>query len=133
MSLQPLAKVASGGELARAMLALRLVLTQGPPVLVFDEVDAGIGGAAAVAVGRSLASLGASHQVLVVTHLAQVASWADAHVVVDKVVRGESTSTTLAVVVDDERITELARMLSGAPDSPTAREHAKELLESAQR
>ena len=133
MTLQPLAKVASGGELARAMLALRLVLTQGPPVLVFDEVDAGIGGAAAVAVGRSLATLGASHQVLVVTHLAQVASWADAHVVVDKVVRGDSTSTTLAVVVDNERITELARMLSGAPDSPTAREHAKELLESAQR
>lgn len=133
MSLQPLAKVASGGELARAMLALRLVLTQGPPVLVFDEVDAGIGGAAAVAVGRSLATLGASHQVLVVTHLAQVASWADAHVVVDKVVRGESTSTTLAVVADDERITELARMLSGTPDSATARQHAKELLESAQR
>lgn len=133
MSLQPLAKVASGGELARAMLALRLVLTQGPPVLVFDEVDAGIGGAAAVAVGQSLATLGASHQVLVVTHLAQVASWADAHVVVDKVVRGESTSTTLAVVADDERITELARMLSGTPDSVTARQHAKELLESAQR
>ena len=133
MGLQPLAKVASGGELARAMLALRLVLTQGPPVLVFDEVDAGIGGAAAVAVGRSLATLGAGHQVLVVTHLAQVASWADAHVVVDKVVDGDSTTTVLAVVADDDRITELARMLSGSPDSATARQHAQELLESAQR
>lgn len=133
MDLQPLAKVASGGELARAMLALRLVLTQGPPVLVFDEVDAGIGGAAAVAVGRSLASLSSRHQVLVVTHLAQVASWADAHVVVDKVVVSETTSTTLTVVNGEERITELARMLSGTPDSETARQHAQELLGSAQR
>ncbi len=88
MPLQPLAKVASGGELARAMLALRLVLTEGPPVLVFDEVDAGIGGAAALAVGRSLAAVGADHQVLVVTHLAQVAAWADAQVTVDKRVEG---------------------------------------------
>ena len=88
MPLQPLAKVASGGELARAMLALRLVLTEGPPVLVFDEVDAGIGGAAALAVGRSLAAIADDHQVLVVTHLAQVAAWADAHVVVDKQVDG---------------------------------------------
>ena len=88
MPLQPLAKVASGGELARAMLALRLVLTEGPPVLVFDEVDAGIGGAAALAVGRSLGAIADDHQVLVVTHLAQVAAWADAHVVVDKQVAG---------------------------------------------
>ena len=92
MGLQPLAKVASGGELARAMLALRLVLTEGPPVLVFDEVDAGIGGAAALAVGRSLAALADDHQVLVVTHLAQVAAWADAHVVVDKQVEGDTTA-----------------------------------------
>ena len=132
MDLQPLAKVASGGELARAMLALRLVLTEGPPVLIFDEVDAGIGGAAAVAVGRSLSSLGTDHQVLVVTHLAQVASWADAHVVVDKVVAGSVTTTTIEVVTEDERVTELARMLSGTPESSTARQHARELLESAQ-
>ncbi len=129
MTLQPLSKVASGGELARAMLALRLVLTVGPPVLVFDEVDAGIGGAAAVAVGRSLASLADAHQVLVVTHLAQVASWAGAHVVVDKQVDGETTSTSIAVVDGEDRITELARMLSGTPESPTAREHARELLD----
>ena len=130
MELQPLAKVASGGELARAMLALRLVLTEGPPVLIFDEVDAGIGGAAAVAVGRSLSSLGVDHQVLVVTHLAQVASWADAHVVVDKVVSGSVTTTTIAVVSEEARVTELARMLSGTPESSTARQHARELLDS---
>lgn len=128
MDLQPLAKVASGGELARAMLALRLVLTEGPPVLVFDEVDAGIGGAAAVAVGASLSRLATTHQVLVVTHLPQVAAWADLHVVVDKVATDHDTRTTLSVVDADDRITELARMLSGAPDSDVAREHARELL-----
>jgi len=130
MDLQPLAKVASGGELARAMLALRLVLTEGPPVLVFDEVDAGIGGAAAVAVGRSLSALGADHQVLVVTHLAQVASWADAHVVVDKVATESTTTTKISIVDGEERVTELARMLSGTPESSTAQQHARELLES---
>ena len=106
-------------------------MTEGPPVLVFDEVDAGIGGAAAVAVGRSLAAIGAGHQVLVVTHLAQVASWADSHVVVDKVVARSTTTTTIATVIDEDRITELARMLSGTPESSTARQHARELLDSA--
>jgi DNA repair protein RecN (Recombination protein N) len=130
MDLQPLAKVASGGELARAMLALRLVLTEGPPVLVFDEVDAGIGGAAAVAVGRSLSALGSDHQVLVVTHLAQVASWADAHVVVDKVATESTTSTKISLVGGEDRVTELARMLSGTPESLTAQQHARELLAS---
>lgn len=131
MPLQALAKVASGGELARAMLALRLVLTEGPPVLVFDEVDAGIGGAAALAVGRSLAAIADDHQVLVVTHLAQVAAWADAHVVVDKQVEGDTTVTTVGQVDGDGRTTELARMLSGTPDSATARDHASELLDAA--
>ena len=131
MPLQPLAKVASGGELARAMLALRLVLTEGPPVLVFDEVDAGIGGAAAQAVGRSLASIADDHQVLVVTHLAQVAAWADAHVVVDKQVEGDTTVTTVAEATGDARRTELARMLSGTPDADAARRLADELLDAA--
>ena len=130
MDLQPLAKVASGGELARAMLALRLVLTEGPPVLVFDEVDAGIGGATAVAVGRSLSALGVDHQVMVVTHLAQVASWADAHVVVDKVATELTTTTKISIVDGEDRVTELARMLSGTPESSTAQQHARELLES---
>jgi DNA repair protein RecN (Recombination protein N) len=99
---------------------------------VFDEVDAGIGGAAAVAVGRSLAALGVDHQVLVVTHLAQVASWADAHVVVDKVATDSTTTTKISVVNGEERVTELARMLSGTPESSTAQQHARELLESTQ-
>jgi DNA repair protein RecN (Recombination protein N) len=127
-ALAPLRKVASGGELARAMLALRLVLTEAPSTLVFDEVDAGVGGAAAVAVGRSLAALGAEHQVLVVTHLPQVAAFADHHAVVTKVVGRHRTSTAVALVDGDDRVVELARMLSGSPDSATAREHARELL-----
>ena len=87
----PLAKVASGGELARAMLAARLVLTEAPPTLVFDEVDAGVGGEAALAVGRALAELAADHQVLVVTHLPQVAAFADHQVVVTKDDRAGTT------------------------------------------
>ena len=133
MGLHPLAKVASGGELARAMLALRLVLSDGPPVLVFDEVDAGIGGAAALAVGQALAEVAVDHQVLVVTHLPQVASWADSQIVVDKDVSGERTSTTVVSVNGDDRVRELARMLSGTPDSETAQQHAREMLNAARR
>jgi DNA repair protein RecN (Recombination protein N) len=129
--LLPLAKVASGGELARAMLALRLVLTTGPETLVFDEVDAGIGGRAAVAVGRALAALARRHQVLVVTHLPQVAAFADCHVVVEKAAARGRTVATAAVVEGDERVAELSRMLSGLPESARAREHAEELLAAA--
>jgi len=124
----PLAKVASGGELARAMLATRLVLSAAPPTLVFDEVDAGVGGEAALAVGRALSALGRDHQVLVVTHLAQVAAFADQQVLVSK---SESKGRTVAgarPVTGNDRIVELSRMLSGHPDSPAARRHAKELL-----
>jgi DNA repair protein RecN (Recombination protein N) len=127
----PLAKVASGGELARTMLALRLVLTDAPPVLVFDEVDAGIGGAAAVAVGRALARLGHEHQVLVVTHLPQVAAFADAQVRVAKQSDDATTVSSAAMLDDDERVVELSRMLSGQPDSDAARTHAAELLATA--
>lgn len=130
--LAPLSKVASGGELARTMLAIRLVLTQGPPILVFDEVDAGIGGSAANALAESLEQLGATHQVLVVTHLAQVAAKARQHLVVSKAISEfdgrESTSTTVVEVVAESRIDEIARMLSGHPDSARARDHAAELL-----
>jgi len=128
----PLAKVASGGELARTMLALRLVLSAAPPTLVFDEVDAGIGGTAAVAVGRSLARLAQQpHQVLVVTHLPQVAAYADAQVRVAKQ-SDESTTVARARVLDHpERVIELSRMLSGQPDSDAARVHAAELLATA--
>jgi DNA repair protein RecN (Recombination protein N) len=124
----PLSKVASGGELSRAMLATRLVLSAAPPTLVFDEVDAGVGGEAALAVGRALGALGRDHQVLVVTHLAQVAAFADQQVLVSK---SESQGRTVAQarpVSGNDRVVELSRMLSGHPDSAAARKHAKELL-----
>ena len=128
----PLAKVASGGELARTMLALRLVLTAAPPTLVFDEVDAGIGGSAAVAVGRSLARLADQpHQVFVVTHLPQVAAYADAQVRVTKQSDESTTVAQVSVLDDRERVVELSRMLSGQPDSDAARVHAAELLTAA--
>jgi DNA repair protein RecN (Recombination protein N) len=123
----PLTKVASGGELARAMLALRLVLLDAPGTLVFDEVDAGIGGAAATAVGEALAELGGEHQVLVVTHLAQVAALADAHIAVTKRVADEVTTATAAALSGDARTAEVARMLSG-DSSAAARDHAADLL-----
>jgi DNA repair protein RecN (Recombination protein N) len=128
----PLAKVASGGELARTMLALRLVLTAAPPTLVFDEVDAGIGGSAAVAVGRSLARLADQpHQVFVVTHLPQVAAYADAQVRVTKQSDESTTVAQVSVLDDSERVVELSRMLSGQPESDAARVHAAELLTTA--
>ena len=127
----PLARVASGGELARTMLALRLVLTAGPDTLVFDEVDAGVGGTAAHAVGRSLASLSRSHQVLVVTHLAQVAVHADQHVMVSKSERDGATVSLARDLDPEARVVELSRMLSGSPDSDSARRHAEELLAEA--
>lgn len=132
-ALQPLAKVASGGELARTMLALRSVLSAAPPILVFDEVDAGIGGTTGFAVGRALARLGRHHQVLVVTHLPQVAAFADIHLAVQKHQEEDSTVSEVRVLSDQERISELARMLSGQPDSETARRHGEELLVEAQR
>ncbi len=129
----PLQRVASGGELSRVMMALRLVLSGGPPTMVFDEIDAGVGGEAALAVGRCLAELAADHQVLVVTHLPQVAAHADHQLRVAKHVDGTVTVTTVEPVEDDERVVELSRMLSGSPSSATAREHASELLEVAAR
>ncbi len=124
----PLSKVASGGELARTMLALRLVLTAGPPTLVFDEVDAGIGGEVANTVGLSLASLAGSHQVLVVTHLAQVAACAHHHVAVSKRELQGVTVSAAHLLDEEARVVELSRMLSGSPDSVAARGHAEELL-----
>jgi DNA repair protein RecN (Recombination protein N) len=140
----PLARVASGGELARAMLALRLVLagtaepaggpgaSDGPDTLVFDEVDAGVGGAAARAVGRALGALASERrQVLVVTHLAQVAAVADDHVVVAKVDDGTTTTASARPVTGEERVAELARMLAGTPESDATRRAAAELLADA--
>jgi DNA repair protein RecN (Recombination protein N) len=130
---KPLAKAASGGELARAMLALRLVLSEAPPTLVFDEVDAGIGGEAGIAVGRLLADLGVRHQVLCVTHLAQVAAFADEQVVVEKREEGGRTVASASHVDRDARVAELSRMLAGVGESAHAQSHAAELLERAAR
>ena len=129
----PLGRGASGGELSRVMLALEVCLAGSSPVptMIFDEVDAGVGGRAATEVGRRLAELARQHQVIVVTHLAQVAVFADKHVVIDKPggQRGV-TRSDVHVVEGHDRLVELARMLAGT-DSVTAREHAGELLESA--
>ncbi|MGO8863259.1 MAG: DNA repair protein RecN [Acidimicrobiales bacterium] len=124
----PLAKAASGGELARAMLAIRLVATSGPPTMVFDEVDAGVGGTAALALGEALHEVSRSRQVLVVTHLAQVAAKADHQITVLKSEAGGRTLTSASPVAGEERVVELSRMLSGHPDSDVARAHARELL-----
>jgi DNA repair protein RecN (Recombination protein N) len=129
--LQPLAKAASGGELARTMLAIRLAITGSAGLLVFDEVDAGVGGAAATAVGAALAALGSRGQVLVVTHLAQVAAQAAHQLAVHKVEEGGRTRSTVTVLDAQARVVELSRMLSGRPDSASARRHARELLGSS--
>lgn len=123
-----LTRVASGGELARSMLALRMVLSEDPSTLVFDEVDAGVGGSAAVAVGRALAHLGDRHQVLVVTHLAQVAALACAQIVVSKHIDDGNTFAAVEAVDGDRRVDEIARMLSGMEHSRSARDHAIDLL-----
>jgi DNA repair protein RecN (Recombination protein N) len=127
---KPLSKIASGGEMSRVMLALKSVLGSADTVgtLVFDEVDAGIGGATAIAVGRRLAELARTHQVIVVTHLAQVAAFADAHYVVRKLVAEDSASTMVAPVEGASRVAEIARMLSGN-ESEASIAHARELLE----
>lgn len=128
---RPLAKAASGGELARAMLALRVVLSAAPPTLVFDEVDAGIGGEAGTAVGRALATLGGRHQVLCVTHLAQVAAFADAQVAVSKADASGRTIARAELVLDEARVGEISRMLAGVGESSHARRHAGELIATA--
>lgn len=130
---RPLHKGASGGELSRVMLALEVALagTSPVPTFVFDEVDAGVGGKAAIEVGRRLAQLARTAQVLVVTHLPQVAAYADRHVVVHKSSDGTVTTSGLTVLAPDDRERELSRMLAGLEDSESARAHARELLETA--
>ena len=128
----PLAKSASGGELSRVMLALEVVLAASAEgtTMVFDEVDAGVGGRAAVQIGRRLARLARTHQVIVVTHLPQVAAYADVHLVVDSG-EGRSKSSVVRRLDDDDRVAELARMLAGLGESDSGRAHARELLEAA--
>lgn len=129
--LVPLAKGASGGEMSRVMLGLEVVLAATHPVgtYVFDEVDAGVGGKAAIEVGRRLHALSQHAQVIVVTHLPQVAAWADSHFVVTKNSDGSVTESNVRKVVKEDRVEEIARMLAGMESSTSAREHATELLE----
>lgn len=133
---RPLGKGASGGELSRIMLALEVVLANTDPVptFIFDEIDAGVGGEAAVQIGRRLARLAKHVQVIVVTHLPQVAAYADRHLRVNKAPNVEAGFTTSDVseLAGEDRVSELARMLAGHADSTSAREHAKELLETSQ-
>lgn len=127
----PLGKGASGGELSRVMLALEVVIAGSDPVptFVFDEVDAGVGGASALEIGRRLDVLAQTSQVIVVTHLAQVAAFANNHLRVVKDTDGQVTTSSVQVLEGEERVSELARMLGGMADSQTALSHARELIE----
>ncbi|RMI27869.1 DNA repair protein RecN [Nocardia stercoris] len=129
----PLSRSASGGELSRVMLALEVVLASSEhgTTMVFDEVDAGVGGRAAVEIGRRLARLARTHQVIVVTHLPQVAAFADTHLVVSKVDDGKGVDSGVRALTSAERVRELARMLAGLDDTETGRAHAEELLATA--
>lgn len=133
--MRPIAQAASGGELSRVMLAVQVVLAGADPVptMVFDEVDAGVGGAAAIEVGRRLQQLSTRTQVIVVTHLAQVAAFADRQLVVTKDSDGAITASSVVAVGGQDRVRELSRMLAGLAESEAAGAHAQELLDLAQR
>jgi DNA repair protein RecN (Recombination protein N) len=130
---RPLARIASGGELARVMLAVKTILARldRVPTLVFDEVDAGIGGAVALQVGDAMRRVAEHHQVFAITHLPQIAARAHHHIVIAKDARSGVSTADTNVVVDEERVREVSRMLGGDPDSAVSREHARELLASA--
>jgi DNA repair protein RecN (Recombination protein N) len=144
---RPLAQVASGGELSRITLALKASLAPGEPkdgakraktaktprTLIFDEIDTGVGGRVAEAIGRRLKKLSATSQVLCVTHLSQIASFADAHYFVDKAERNGLTFASISELSTDERVHEMARMLSGEEVTGAALEHARQLLQSTKK
>ena len=128
-----LSRVASGGELSRVMLALKTILARldHVPTLVFDEVDAGIGGRVGLMVGETMRRVAANHQVFAITHLPQIAARAHHHILVAKGARGGVTTADVTVLTGQARVTEIARMLGGDPESDVSRAHARELLESA--
>ena len=130
---RPVSRGASGGELSRVMLAIEVVIagTDPVPTFVFDEVDAGVGGAAAIEVGRRLSRLAEQSQVIVVTHLAQVAAFATNHLSVVKGTDGQVTASSVRQLTGAEREAEMARLLSGLADSESGLAHARELLEIA--
>jgi DNA repair protein RecN (Recombination protein N) len=129
-ALKPLAAIASGGELSRVVLALKSILaaTESVATIVFDEVDAGIGGAVAEVLGRKLAALARRHQVLCITHLPQIAKFADHHLKISKQVAAGRTRTAITRLSDEERPREIARMLGGEKITKVTLEHARELL-----
>ena len=128
-----LGRGASGGELSRVMLAIEVVIAGSEPVptFIFDEIDAGVGGASAIEIGRRLAVLAQSAQVIVVAHLAQVAAFATNHLSVVKGSDGSVTASSVRQLAGEERISEMARLLSGLPDSESGLAHARELVELA--
>jgi DNA repair protein RecN (Recombination protein N) len=130
---RPLARVASGGELSRVMLALKTILARldRVPTLIFDEVDAGIGGRVGLQVGETMRRVASFHQVFAISHLPQIAARAHHHILVSKGARGGVTTADVSVLDGDQRVTEIARMLGGDPESDVSRAHARELLESA--
>ena len=132
--LKPVSKIASGGELSRIMLALKGILAKGDniPVLIFDEIDAGIGGKAAETVGQKLRSLATRHQIISITHLPQIASYAKAHLKIEKKVKDKRTTVQISRIEKDERVHEVARMLSGETSEVSIR-HAKEMLKKGGR
>ena len=130
---RPLARVASGGELSRVMLALKTILARldRVPTLIFDEVDAGIGGRVGLQVGETMRRVASYHQVFAISHLPQIAARAHHHILVSKGARGGVTAADVTVLEGEPRVTEIARMLGGDPESDVSRAHARELLESA--
>ena len=130
---RPLARVASGGELSRVMLALKTILARldRVPTLIFDEVDAGIGGRVGLQVGETMRRVASYHQVFAITHLPQIAARAHHHILVSKGARGGVTTADVAVLDGAPRVTEIARMLGGDPESEVSRAHARELLDTA--
>ena len=129
---RPVGKVASGGELSRMALAIAVTTSQlgTAQTLIFDEVDSGVGGAVAETVGRLMRQLGVDRQVLAVTHLPQVAACADHHLVVAKKMQGAATLSTVGAVINEQRVTEIARMLGGEKLSKTTLAHAREMLQT---
>ncbi len=127
---KPLAKIASGGELSRIMLALKSIIGEmdNIPTMIFDEIDTGISGATAAVVGEKLEKIAEAHQVICITHLPQIASRGESHFRIEKTSDEISTHTTVVPLSREERIEELARLLSGTVISDTARQQAKELL-----
>ena len=128
--LRPLAKIASGGELSRVMLAFKTILadTDTTPTLIFDEIDTGIGGEVAVAIGDHIKKLAAKHQILCISHLANIAVCADTHIKIEKSVNLQKTTTSVRVITGQDRIVEIARMLAGDSASAASLEHARVLL-----